>query len=97
MIAGGVWRPLVRATPALRLLLAGLFLWAAALKLSHPRAFAQVVDEYGIVVCCGFPKCGRSHNGAVWAKQLGYTGVVRYIGGIKAWDEAGYPVEKARE
>jgi rhodanese-related sulfurtransferase len=50
-----------------------------------------------IVVYCGFPKCGRSHNGAVWAKQLGYTNVVRYVGGIKAWDEADYPVAKASE
>ena len=48
-----------------------------------------------IVVYCGFPKCGRSHNGAVWAKKLGYTNVVRYVGGIKAWNEADYPVENA--
>lgn len=47
-----------------------------------------------IVVYCGFPKCGRSHNGAVWARKLGYTNVVRYVGGIKAWSEADYPVEK---
>jgi hypothetical protein len=32
-----------------RLTLSGLFLWAGALKLSHPRAFAHVVDEYGLV------------------------------------------------
>ena len=50
-----------------------------------------------IVVYCGFPKCGRSHNGAVWAKKLGYTNVVRYVGGIKAWDEANYPAEKAQD
>lgn len=48
-----------------------------------------------IVVYCGFPKCGRSHNGAVWAKKLGYANVVRYVGGIKAWNEANYPVVKA--
>jgi rhodanese-related sulfurtransferase len=47
-----------------------------------------------IVVYCGFPKCGRSHNGAVWAKKLGYAKVVRYVGGIKAWNEADYPVAK---
>jgi rhodanese-related sulfurtransferase len=48
-----------------------------------------------IVVYCGFTKCTRSHNGAVWAKKLGYTDVYRYPGGIKAWKEADYPVEKA--
>jgi thiosulfate/3-mercaptopyruvate sulfurtransferase len=47
-----------------------------------------------IVVYCGFPKCGRSHNGAIWAKKLGYTNVARYVGGIKAWNEADYPVAK---
>lgn len=50
-----------------------------------------------IVVYCGFPKCGRSHNGAVWAKKLGYTDVIRYVGGIKAWKEVGYPVDKASQ
>jgi len=47
-----------------------------------------------IVFYCGFTKCGRSHNGAMWAVKLGYRNVFRCPGGIKAWDEAGYPVEK---
>lgn len=45
-----------------------------------------------IVVYCGFVKCTRSHNGAVWAKKLGYTNVVRYPGGIFAWKGADHPV-----
>lgn len=49
-----------------------------------------------IVVYCGFVKCTRSHNGAVWAKQLGYTNVKRYPGGIFAWKGAGFPVEAAK-
>ena len=47
-----------------------------------------------IVVYCGFVKCTRSHNGAVWAKKLGYKNVKRYTGGIYAWKGAGYPVAK---
>ncbi len=47
-----------------------------------------------LVFYCGFTKCGRSHNGAVWAKKLGYTDVYRCPGGIKAWKEAGLTVEK---
>lgn len=47
-----------------------------------------------LVIYCGFTKCGRSHNGAWWAKQLGYTNIYRYPGGIKAWEQADYPVEK---
>lgn len=49
-----------------------------------------------IVFYCGFTKCGRSHNGAMWAVKLGYTNVYRHPGGIKAWLEADYPVEKGQ-
>lgn len=45
-----------------------------------------------IVVYCGFVKCTRSHNGAAWAKKLGYTNVKRFPGGIFAWKGAGYEV-----
>ena len=48
-----------------------------------------------IVAYCGFVKCGRSHNGAMWAVKLGYTNVYRCLGGIRGWKEAGYPVEAA--
>ncbi len=43
-----------------------------------------------IVVYCGFVKCARSHNAAVYARELGYTNVKRYPGGIHAWRGAGY-------
>lgn len=49
-----------------------------------------------IVVYCGYVKCGRSHNGAMWAVKLGYTNVYRCLGGIYGWNEAGYPVEAAK-
>ena len=49
-----------------------------------------------VVVYCGFVKCTRSHNGAVWARKLGYTNVYRYAGGIFAWKGAGYEVEKIK-
>ncbi|NOQ40878.1 MAG: rhodanese-like domain-containing protein [Desulfuromusa sp.] len=47
-----------------------------------------------IIIYCGFVKCTRSHNGAVWAKKLGYKNVYRYPGGIFAWKGAGYEIEK---
>lgn len=49
-----------------------------------------------IVIYCGFTKCTRSHNGAMWAVKMGYKNVYRYPGGIKAWGEADYPVEKGK-
>ncbi len=45
-----------------------------------------------IVIYCGFVKCTRSHNGALWAKKMGYRNVYRYSGGIFAWKGAEYPV-----
>lgn len=48
-----------------------------------------------IVIYCGFVKCTRSHNGAAWARKLGYKNVYRYPGGIFAWKGAGYSVEKS--
>lgn len=44
-----------------------------------------------IVIYCGFTKCGRSHNAAMWAKEMGYTNIYRVPGGISAWMDAGYP------
>lgn len=49
-----------------------------------------------LVFYCGFTKCTRSHNGAMWAVKLGYKNVYRLPGGIKGWEEAGYPVESVK-
>lgn len=49
-----------------------------------------------IVIYCGFVKCTRSHNGAVWAKKLGYTNVFRHPGGIFAWKGADYPIDSVK-
>ena len=47
-----------------------------------------------IVIYCGFVKCTRSHNGATWAKKLGYLNVHRHPGGIFAWKGADLPTAK---
>jgi rhodanese-related sulfurtransferase len=63
------------------------------------EAFLKVLGpdkDMPIVIYCGFVKCTRSHNGAMWAVKLGYKNVYRYPGGIKAWKEADFPVEKAK-
>ncbi len=49
-----------------------------------------------IVIYCGFVKCTRSHNGAAWARKMGYTDVYRYPGGIFAWKGAGYKSESVK-
>jgi len=63
------------------------------------EAFLKVLGtdkDIPLVIYCGFVKCTRSHNGAMWAVKLGYKNVYRYPGGIKAWQEADYPVEKVK-
>ncbi|MCX5883221.1 MAG: rhodanese-like domain-containing protein [Deltaproteobacteria bacterium] len=57
------------------------------------KALLGLDTEKTIVIYCGFVKCTRSHNGAVWAKKLGYKNVFRYTGGIFAWKGAKYPIE----
>jgi rhodanese-related sulfurtransferase len=49
-----------------------------------------------VIVYCGFVKCTRSHNGAVWAKKLGYRNVYRFPGGIFGWKGAGFPAEEVK-
>lgn len=49
-----------------------------------------------IVIYCGFVKCTRSHNGAMWALKNGYTKVYRYPGGIFAWKGAKYPIGEVK-
>jgi rhodanese-related sulfurtransferase len=54
------------------------------------KALLGADKDKTIVVYCGFVKCTRSHNGAAWAKKLGYKNVYRYSGGIYAWKGMGY-------
>jgi rhodanese-related sulfurtransferase len=48
-----------------------------------------------IVAYCGSPKCGAYAKAASAAKELGYTNVKHYSGGISGWKEAGETTEKA--
>ncbi|MCP3901250.1 MAG: rhodanese-like domain-containing protein [Desulfobacteraceae bacterium] len=49
--------------------------------------------EKTIVIYCGFVKCTRSHNGALWAKKLGYKNVYRFAGGIYAWKGTDFTIK----
>ena len=70
---------------------------------NNEETAGKSVDEYKallgdnpdrkIVVYCGFVKCTRSHNGALWAVKLGYKNVYRHPGGIYAWKGAKYPAD----
>ena len=49
-----------------------------------------------IITYCGFVKCTRSHNAAMWAVRAGYTNVKRHPGGIFAWKGAGHATVAAQ-
>ena len=53
-------------------------------------------EKKTIVIYCGFVKCTRSHNGAMWAVKLGYKNVYRFPGGIFAWKGAKYKTDKVK-
>ena len=61
-------------------------------KEAYQKLLGDDLDRL-IVVYCGFVKCARSHNAAIFAKDVGYTNVKRYAGGIYAWRGVGLAVE----
>ena len=52
--------------------------------------------DKAVVIYCGFVKCTRSDNGAVWARKLGYTHVYRFPGGLFSWKGADFPLEQVK-
>jgi len=49
-----------------------------------------------IIVYCGSVDCHASLRVAEFLKKQGYSQVAVYVGGFRAWDEAGYPVDIVR-
>ena len=49
-----------------------------------------------VVIYCGFVKCTRSDNGAIWARKLGYAHVYRVPGGLFAWKGAKFSLEEVK-
>jgi len=46
-----------------------------------------------IVVYCGQEACDNALKAAEKLQAQGFTRVMAYMGGFRAWDEAGYPVD----
>ncbi len=49
-----------------------------------------------IVVYCGEEACDNALKAAEKLQAQGFTRVMAFLGGFRAWDEAGYPVDTAR-
>jgi len=70
---------------------------AADLTADQKDAFLAALGadkDATVVIYCGFVACERSHVGATIAKEAGFNNVYRYPGGIVAWQNAGYEVQK---
>jgi rhodanese-related sulfurtransferase len=57
---------------------------------------AGLAREREIVVYCGQVSCDLALKVAEKLQSLGFTRVMAYIGGFRAWDEAGYPADTSQ-
>ncbi len=57
---------------------------------------ADTPKDRQIVVYCSQASCDNALKVAEQLQALGYTRVMAFLGGFRAWDEAGYPVDTKR-
>ena len=60
---------------------------------SQKEAQELLKPEDEIVVYCSNVACVSSQNAYHLLVKQGYTHVLRYEGGLEAWEEAGFPLE----
>ena len=61
-----------------------------------PEKMAGLAKDQEIVVYCGQVSCDLALKVAEKLQALGFTRVTAYIGGFRAWDEAGYPADTGK-
>ena len=57
---------------------------------------AGLAKDREIVVYCGQVSCDLALKVAEKLQAMGFTRVTAYIGGFRAWDEAGYPADTSK-
>ncbi|MBU4357065.1 MAG: rhodanese-like domain-containing protein [Proteobacteria bacterium] len=57
---------------------------------------AGLARDREIVVYCGQVSCDLALKVAEKLQSLGFTRVTAFVGGFRAWDEAGYPADTGR-
>ena len=57
---------------------------------------ASLARDREIVVYCGQVSCDLALKVAEKLQSLGFTRVTAFVGGFRAWDEAGYPADTGR-
>ena len=63
------------------------------LEKGEPQALTAVAKERQIVVYCGQVSCDAALKVAEKLQSQGFAQVSVFLGGFRAWDEAGYPVD----
>lgn len=58
--------------------------------------FTTFAKERRIVVYCGEAHCDLALKVAERLQKEGFTRVTAYLGGFRAWDDAGYPVDTSK-
>jgi len=67
-----------------------------SLKTGEGQALAGSAKDRPIVVYCGQVACDAALKVAEELQSQGYTRVVAFLGGFRAWDEAGYPADTGK-
>jgi rhodanese-related sulfurtransferase len=57
---------------------------------------AGLAKDREIVVYCGEVSCDLALEVAEKLQALGFTRVTAYVGGFRAWDQAGYPADTSK-
>jgi rhodanese-related sulfurtransferase len=67
-------------------------------KLKEPKnpTLPGIAKERQIVVYCGEAHCNIALQVAEKLQAAGFTRVAAFLGGFKAWDEAGYPADTSQ-
>jgi rhodanese-related sulfurtransferase len=61
-----------------------------------PQAVAGVAKDRPLVAYCGQVSCDAALKVAEGLQSLGFTQVTAFLGGFRAWDEAGYPADTSK-
>ncbi|MFA5111342.1 MAG: rhodanese-like domain-containing protein [Desulfobaccales bacterium] len=73
-----------------------LSLTPSLLEQGEAEKLAGAAKDREIVVYCGQESCDLSLRVAEKLQALGYTRVAVFMGGFRAWDEAGYPADTSK-
>lgn len=60
------------------------------------QVLAGIAKERPIVAYCGEVSCDAALQVAEKLQSLGFTQVAAFLGGFRAWDEAGYPADSSK-